>query len=256
MDGLPQVPFADYNNAGWISRLGVQVAEGDSLVVAPGEDINGSCGNVLIEYNFVAQGLILLGAAPKMYPGKTGVVHYCGARALGVMSSHSVLRSRGYMLVVQQTVGPAAWVVEALKALPVFIIGLIAAFIAWRQYLTARAKLKLDLFEKRYALFEATWRFLSEVVWDEEPPGPLSPINNLVPQAGFLFGSKIKEYLGEINRKSTELWGINQRAKANQNIIAPDDVSSRLNLMKWFHNEATAGAEKMFAPFMEFERWR
>ena len=160
------------------------------------------------------------------------------------------------MLVVRQALGHAAWMVEALRALPVFIIGLIAAFIAWRQYRIAGAKLKLDLFEKRYALFEATWQFLSEVVWNAKPPGPLSPINNLIPQAGFLFGSKIKDYLGEINRKSTQLWGINQRARANQNVIAPDDIYSRLNLIQWFHNEATGGVEKVFAPFMEFERWR
>ncbi len=157
---------------------------------------------------------------------------------------------------MQQTLGPPSWVVEALRALPVFIIGLIAAFIAWRQYRTARAKLNLDLFEKRYAVFEVTWQFLSDIVWNARPTGPLPSINNLIPQAGFLFGPQIKDYLKEVSKNATDLWSINQRTKANQNVMVQTDISQHLALLLWFWGEATGGADKMFAPFMEFKRWR
>jgi hypothetical protein len=55
---------------------------------------------------------------------------------------------------------------DLAKGLPAavvtLVIGLIAAGIAYRQYRIARAKFKLDLFEKRHAVFLETWAFLSK----------------------------------------------------------------------------------------------
>jgi len=42
-------------------------------------------------------------------------------------------------------------------------VGIAGGVIAKNQAATARAKLKLDLFEKRYPIFEETWRIMSEV---------------------------------------------------------------------------------------------
>ena len=55
---------------------------------------------------------------------------------------------------------------DLMKGLPAafvtLVIGLIAAGIAYRQYRIARAKFKLDLFEKRHAVFLETWAFISK----------------------------------------------------------------------------------------------
>src|ERR1700722_14950247 len=91
---------------------------------------------------------------------------------------------------------------ELVKGLPAafvtLIIGASAAGIAYRQYEVARAKLKLDLFEKRYAIFQQTWEILSGVVRNgtrAENYGLATPFNNFLPQAAFLFGEPIKRYL-------------------------------------------------------------
>ena len=45
---------------------------------------------------------------------------------------------------------------EAVKAGGVVVIGSLGAFIAYKQYQLGRDKLKLDLFEKRYAVYAAS----------------------------------------------------------------------------------------------------
>jgi hypothetical protein len=55
--------------------------------------------------------------------------------------------------------------VQLVQALGPTVVAVIAAFIAgyiaWRQWRTAHDKLSLDLFEKRFAVYEATKNFLN-----------------------------------------------------------------------------------------------
>jgi hypothetical protein len=60
-----------------------------------------------------------------------------------------------------------SWALELLKILPTLIIGLVAAFIAWQQEQIskeqkriAQAKLKLDLFVKRLAVYKEVYRLV------------------------------------------------------------------------------------------------
>jgi hypothetical protein len=97
---------------------------------------------------------------------------------------------------------------ELIKGLPAalvaLVIGAIAACIAYRQYRVARDKFRLDLFDRRYAIFLATWRELSRVVTDGPPQQAFSEFQNHVPQARFLFGPEIEAYLQELMKNLTE----------------------------------------------------
>ena len=44
---------------------------------------------------------------------------------------------------------------ELIKLTPTAFLGIIAVYIAFRQYATAKTKIKLDLFDKRYKIYEA-----------------------------------------------------------------------------------------------------
>ncbi|MGN7875565.1 hypothetical protein ACTJKJ_18545 [Roseateles sp. 22389] len=63
-----------------------------------------------------------------------------------------------------QTVVLPLWV-EYVKALGAPVVALIAALlagsIAYRQWSTARSKLKLDLFEKRLKVYDAAWQMIA-----------------------------------------------------------------------------------------------
>ena len=48
-------------------------------------------------------------------------------------------------------------------ALVTLTVGIVGGLIAYHQSAVAQAKLKLDLFEKRYPIFQETWKNMSEV---------------------------------------------------------------------------------------------
>ena len=77
------------------------------------------------------------------------------------------------------------------------------AYVAYQQYLLGRAKFKLDLFEKRFAVFDATRKLLGAMASDG--PGELEKVHEFrvaVTDAQFLFCSDVTDYLNEIDSLS------------------------------------------------------
>ncbi|KWA37462.1 hypothetical protein WL27_17510 [Burkholderia multivorans] len=143
-------------------------------------------------------------------------------------------------------------------ALVALLVGGVAASIAWRQYRVARAKLNLDLFEKRYELFKIVWEYLSGVVVDGTPaiisPEKLALVN-LIPKIEFLFGKSVAEYVNIIHAKATELWLIDQHTKQNGSVMRPEHIQRHVDLLEWFSHEAMTGARQRFGGYLNFEEW-
>jgi hypothetical protein len=55
-------------------------------------------------------------------------------------------------------------IIEISKALLTPVIAIIAAYVAWQQLKTNRRKLKLDLFDRRYAVFEKIGEFIGSIL--------------------------------------------------------------------------------------------
>ncbi|MEX8519503.1 MAG: hypothetical protein AB3X44_13415 [Leptothrix sp. (in: b-proteobacteria)] len=136
------------------------------------------------------------------------------------------------------------------------MVGLVATYIAWKQYATARAKVKLDLFQRRYEIFERTWRHLSEAIQTSPGPTPFSDFDNFIPQAGFLFGAEVEAYLRNISSKRIELWAIHSKTKSSCDVMAAEDVERHTELMKWFYAEASEGIRRVFAPWLDLKDWK
>ncbi|MES1190137.1 MAG: hypothetical protein ABUS47_03545 [Steroidobacter sp.] len=152
---------------------------------------------------------------------------------------------------------------ELIKGLPAafvtLIIGFIAALIAWRQYRVAAAKLKLDLFDKRYLIFQKTWEIFSEVVRDgtrAKSYGLATPFNNFLPQAAFLFGTDIYTYLDQASKNWTELRGLEAEETAVTGSDKSENIARASELRQWFHDEASEGAKRTFEKYLSFERWK
>lgn len=154
---------------------------------------------------------------------------------------------------------PGSLSFEIVKGLPVafvtLVIGGIAAYIAWHQWRVARAKLNLDLFEKRYEIFEATWSELSKAL-QTGPQGPSNPnFTNLFPQAQFLFGTEIREYMFEISSKMTKLWMMQQQTKASGNVMSAENTQRELELSVWFEVHAKDECRSRFGRYLDFSNW-
>lgn len=141
-------------------------------------------------------------------------------------------------------------------ALVTLVIGSLAAWITWRQYVAATTKIKLDLFERRYELFEKTWTFMSEVGQQGPSQSSMSPFSNVIPQASFLFGREIEEYLQEATKKRAELCIINQKMRQSGDFMPPENAKRYAELSLWFSNEATTGLKEKFSPYLSFAKWK
>lgn len=80
-----------------------------------------------------------------------------------------------------------------------FIIGLVAASIAFLQWKLSRQRFKLDLFDKRYAVFQAVRKFLSVIFQDASfKDKDLFEFYAGTSDAAFLFNDDIPKYIDQI----------------------------------------------------------
>lgn len=165
---------------------------------------------------------------------------------------------------------PGSLSFELVKGMPAafvaLVIGLIAAGIAYRQAEIARAKLKLDLFDRRYELYLLLWEFLSEgTVVPPPTDGPQvvrfrelhAKFFNAIPQAYFLFGREIGEFFESV-RKNANDHNFALRRLQSLPTDHPDRSASEealLSFEQWANNELT-GLRVRFQDHMSFERWR
>ena len=148
------------------------------------------------------------------------------------------------------------WAKSAPTTFAALVIGCIAAYIAFHQWRVAKAKLNLDLFERRYAIFEATWNELSSPVWAHEVPLTNPNFTNLFPKAQFLFGPEIRDYMLEVSNKIGELWVVQQKTKSNNHIVPPDLIDKEAELLTWISDHAMTECRARFGPYLDFKNWR
>jgi hypothetical protein len=147
-----------------------------------------------------------------------------------------------------------AWL-QYLQALAVLLIPLIGAWIAWQQVHIARVKLQHDLYERRYAVFDAARKLLAEVVAHRTAPeGALRTYTIATADAVFLFNDQIAEYLKELRKRAIILETINSIMEP----LPPGDKKVELwekasKEFLWLNAELDALVGR-FKPFLTLER--
>jgi len=151
---------------------------------------------------------------------------------------------------------------ELARGLPaafvVLVLGGIAVGIANRRVKLVQARLKLDLFEKRFSVFLEVRKVLSEVATNGvyRSGGELSPFNALVPQAAFLFEPEVEAYLKRAVRQWVALWALQMRTQSNGAVVPPTDVVKVAELIRWFNMEAGEGAMRVFGAYLSLQEVR
>lgn len=154
----------------------------------------------------------------------------------------------------------AAVRLEWMKSVPTLFIALVVAVISLNQWRVAKAKFKLDLFDKRYAIFQHTVENMSEVaasgVHDTKVMGihieTTNPFGDRASQARFLFGRDIEQSLLKASKSWDEL-------RKLQSIPEPNRLdhhrAEEEKLLTWFRDQAENKIKKTFGRYMNFERW-
>jgi hypothetical protein len=155
---------------------------------------------------------------------------------------------------------------EMMKGVPAgaatLLAGIIVSIIAWRQFKVAQAKLKLDLFERRYKIFEQVWTIASTTVrYGARYPGfgnvgLATPFNNFRPEAAFLFGKRMEAYIDELAHNWSELHGLEGEKDRPDDPNRLKNIARQSELEEYFFAQANMGVRLWFAPFLNFERWK
>lgn len=138
--------------------------------------------------------------------------------------------------------------------LVIAFIATLALAVSGFSFYVSLKKLRLDLFDRRYKVFEETWGALSKAIHTDALYLP-TDLNNVLPIARFLFPTELFEYVSEVSIKLGTLYVIAMATRSNGDVVPADRVSERGELMQWFATQATAGCKDRFQPYLDFRRW-
>ncbi|MGB5324469.1 MAG: hypothetical protein WBN40_03460 [Pseudomonadales bacterium] len=133
------------------------------------------------------------------------------------------------------------------------LIAALVAFISYQQYRINKRKLRLDLFDRRYKVYEATRVFIIQFL--ESGRIEQQMLHDFwlgTSDAKFLFKDEIVEYIDLINRKANEL-RLKQRQmqRSDSDSQLPDQA---LDLDTWLESQISEGVlTDKFAPYLRFQ---
>lgn len=128
--------------------------------------------------------------------------------------------------------------IQLLSALLTPVIAIVTTYIAIQQYRTNRLKLKLELFERRYSVYQSVKDFIRFAVREGNISNEaLNKLNDETQDAFFLFGKQVDEYISELRLKGVRLMYVNGQL-ANTNLKVGDARSELAEedavLCTWF----------------------
>ncbi len=123
------------------------------------------------------------------------------------------------------------WLAQHKSSLFTAFIALITIYIAYQQYKTAKYKLKLDLYEKRYCVYNKLIDFLKEIKF-AATSGPRHEIDYntlfefslIVSESQFLFSDELCNYLNEVWEAAKRINTINIKLEEDTDTFIDDKV--------------------------------
>jgi hypothetical protein len=136
------------------------------------------------------------------------------------------------------------------------LIGAGHAYVAFQQYRIAREKFKLELFEKRFAVFAATRTLLSHVLTDANVSlAQFFEFRAGAAEATFLFDSDVTGYLAEIDHKALRLHTTHDLIAQKPPVENRHElIEQNQQLLTWLTDQL-AMLMVRFAPYLKFRIW-
>lgn len=136
------------------------------------------------------------------------------------------------------------------------VIATSVAFIGFQQYRLASAKFKLELFDRRYAIYKATQKYLSIILQKAHVEYSESiTFLSETQDAFFLFGPEVAEYLEALYKRGIDLCSTAHQFEPLP--VGPERsrmVEKNAELLKALTDEL-AHLKKVFEPHLSFNNW-
>lgn len=146
---------------------------------------------------------------------------------------------------------------QTVESAGIFIATIFGVWIAWRQFVTARTKLQLDLYDRRYVVFAAARMLLADVA--AHASASESALRNFelgTADAPFFFGDDVLNYLAGLRGTAYELQGIVDTLPAHGVGDVRDNlVRAKWDRVRWMHDQIET-LTATFLPYLRFADWR
>ena len=147
-------------------------------------------------------------------------------------------------------------VAEIISAFGTLILGVIVAYIAWRQHKTDRNKLKLDLYDRRLKLYEAAMDFIAGVVRNGNAEDvALIEFLKSVRESRFLFSKEVEKYFTQLYTRGVDLQYSN-KVTSDPGVPVGEErteaAREHADIFKWFAKQFEELKERL-TPYMGFD---
>lgn len=144
---------------------------------------------------------------------------------------------------------------SALIALTSCVTAAIATYVAYQQHKTARDKVRLDLYDRRFAVYAALQEFLASISVDARVDlAILAKYSRSTREAEFLFGAEVSAYLDSIHREAVEYRKLNNVLLSPQGMPRHDDLAEQEGLALQRLLDHFELASIWFRPYLQFDR--
>ena len=146
---------------------------------------------------------------------------------------------------------------------------LLVAIVAWtgyQQHNLAKAKFKLDMFEKRFAVYKGVQIFLTIILKegklnlfkedDEHSITPFFEFRRKTQDSTFLFGKEIHQYIDGIDKKSLELSSVASMIKPLPGGQERSELCRKQTLLLRELIGELPKLKEVFAPYLRFDKWK
>ena len=128
---------------------------------------------------------------------------------------------------------------NSLRDLLTPLIAVISTWIAYQQFQTQRLKLKSDLFDKRFAVFETVLGFIGIVATFQQPTAQdVVNLDKAKITSFFLFGTEVPDYIESIRKRAANLnvlaSNLNEIAELGGGQLASEPQAQRQASVDWF----------------------
>lgn len=140
----------------------------------------------------------------------------------------------------------------------------IVAWIAFQQHILAREKFKLDLFEKRFAIYKATEKFINEIVGAKsssvEGFSELHKRFDLETQTvSFLFDKEMTDFIDDLAMKGNRVTiakGLNNEPRVGANIEVIDWATGDAKKIQEEFINTQGQLKDRFSSYLRFKNWK
>jgi hypothetical protein len=147
------------------------------------------------------------------------------------------------------------FIMKVLQVLLTFVIGVFAAIIAWQQWRTSHHKLRLDLFDKRIAVFNDLMEFINSIVQQgTTPQNAWIYLHRKANERKFLFGEDIQKYGEELRQNAHRLALVKIEIDKTKPLSEERHklTSEEADINKWFIKQMMGGCADAFSHYFKF----